>query len=67
VERGSYFPISHWPGRSKGNNGMSLYGEADTGHRLEHEIPQHEADVLLTLQEYSTKNLRKADVAESTK
>jgi len=67
VERGSYFPISHLPGSSNGNNEIPLHGEADTGHRLEHEIPQHEADVLSTLQEYSTTNLRKAEVAESTK
>lgn len=67
MERGSYFPISHWPGRSKGNNEMPLYGEADTKHRLEHEIPQYKADVLSTLQEYSMKNLRNAEVAESTK
>jgi hypothetical protein len=45
---------------------MPLYGETDTGHRSEHEIPQKEADILSTLQEYSVTKLRKAEVAAST-
>jgi hypothetical protein len=38
---------SHGSGRAKGSNEIPLYSvETEIGHRLEHEIPQYEVDVL---------------------
>jgi hypothetical protein len=58
--------FSHGPVRAKGNNEISLYREAEIGHRLEHEIPKYEAAVLSPLQEWSVTKLSEAKVAEST-